>query len=509
MTNNEIERLRYRRQYVLLPFQTECPFQNELYVVDDKYTLYTHIDLTVTLAESDDTKLFLLGDIFDFAHTGHNNLQILNSLLKLSFTSLLSHISRYNGRFVLIFSSKGQIKILHDAASARKVYYFRHQTGVCCASQQHLLAKILNLGFTHDAVRARFYNSKEFRVLNHSNIGNTTCYDGMLQLIPNHYLELTTSASVRYWPSKRIESRSFDEVVDHSSRILKGHMESIINRHKVMLPVTAGKDSRLLLSATANHTDKVFYYINKESWLNEKSMDIAIPSKLLRKLGISYNIIDPYVPLDEDFKKVYFENNPLASELYLPLIYNYYLNFSDRINMPGIFINVAEDIYETKGEPLSPALMAHFMHTEKFSVATEYLTNWYKESKDICAECNIDVLYLLYWEERIANWGTQIQIDKDIAQEDIIPFNSRLLIETMLQADVVERERPDFRLTYEMTRKLWPQTLQMPINPHLKQTVLMISKTMGVMKPAKYLYYLSVYPILERMRLYLQAKKLS
>jgi hypothetical protein len=286
-------------------------------------------------------------------------------------------------------------------------------------------------------------------------------------------------------------------------------MESIINRHKVMLPVTAGKDSRLLLSATANHTDKVFYYINKESWLNEKSMDIAIPSKLLHKLGICYNIIDPYIPIDEDFKKVYFENNPLASELYLPLIYNYYLNFSDRINMPGIFINVAEDIYETKGEPLSPSLMAHFMHTEKFSVATEYLTKWYKESKDICAECNIDVLYLLYWEERIANWGTQIQIDKDIAQEDIIPFNSRLLIETMLQADVVERERPDFRLTYEMTRKLWPQTLQMPINPHLKQTVLMISKTMGVMKPAKYLYYLSVYPILERMRLYLQAKKLS
>ena len=153
--------------------------------------------------------------------------------------------------------------------------------------------------------------------------------------------------------------------------------------------------------------------------------------------------------------------------------------------------------------------MSQFMHSENFPYATEYLKWWYRESKDICAESNIDILYLLYWEERIANWGTQTQIDKDIAQEDIIPFNSRLLIETMLQADVVERERPDFRLTYEMTRNLWPETLQLPINPHFKQSVLMLSKSMGMMKPAKALYYMTLFPFMERMRLYFEAKKLS
>ena len=57
-------------------------------------------------------------------------------------------------------------------------------------------------------------------------------------------------------------------------------MKSISNRYSVMLPVTAGKDSRLLLSATSDIRNKVFYYINKGSQLNNKHHDIVIPGKL-------------------------------------------------------------------------------------------------------------------------------------------------------------------------------------------------------------------------------------
>jgi hypothetical protein len=256
-----------------------------------------------------------------------------------------------------------------------------------------------------------------------------------------------------------------------------------------MLPVTAGKDSRLLLAATRKIKSDVFYYINKEHRLEDKSYDLTIPKSLLGKLGLDFHILNPYSNPDEDFRKIYYENNPYASDKYLPIIYNYYLHFGDRINLPGIFINAVEDVYELFGKKVTPDSLAELIRVEQFEYARAYYAEWLLGCQELCRQNNLNVLNLLYWEERVANWGTQLQLEKDIAQEDIIPYNSRLLIQTMLSAELKYREKPDFALFHEITRKLWPETLQEPVNPNLKTGVLKLSKSLRIMKYLKIFYY--------------------
>jgi len=256
-----------------------------------------------------------------------------------------------------------------------------------------------------------------------------------------------------------------------------------------MLPVTAGKDSRLLFSATRSLKEKVFYYINKEDTLLEKDYDIRIPRKLLKRLGVEYHVIEPYIPIDKDFEEVYFQNNPFASKKYLPIIYNYYCNFSEKVNMPGIFINVVEDVYELYAKKYEPVDLARLIKVDEYQYAIDYFQNWLMESQNLCEKCNINILNLLYWEERVANWGTQVQLDKDIAQDDIIPYNSRLLIETMLAVDLKDREKPDFRIFMETMKILWPETLNAPFNPGLKNDILKLSKTFGIAGFLRKLYY--------------------
>lgn len=485
----ELNPLHFRRQYLLTTRPLECPFSAKCTELVSKYLLYTHVDLPVTDLEKSGRRIVLLGDLFDFENHTNTNSDIIKELISLDFPGLLRRLDRYTGRFVLFFAEQGNINIVHDPSAARKVYYAGVDGAFWCSSTPYLLASVLGLKQSEDPEKRRFYESCEFTLLNNSNIGNTTRYDEILQLMPNHYLDLQTGRTIRYWPYLKIESRPFCDVVDDAASILSGYMKAIGLRYNIMLPVTAGKDSRMLMAASRSFSDKVFYYINFEKRLNSKSYDILIPKKLCKSLGLDFHIVDPYQEVDEEFRKAYFHNNPFASEIYLPIIYNYHMQFPEKVNLPGSFINIIEDVWETGGRKMSPQLLADLIHVGDYGYAKKYYSGWLADCEPLCRDFNINLLNLFYWEERMANWGTQLQTDKDIAQEEFIPYNSRHLISISLAADLKYREKPYFRIFTEIIRKLWPETLSMAYNPSFKSDVLKALEIMGIGSVMKKIYY--------------------
>ncbi len=75
--------------------------------------------------------------------------------------------------------------------------YFSDRYGkVWFASNQHLLAKQLNLSSTQDPSKLGFYRSAVFNRLDNSDLGNTTYYDEITQLISNHYYDVNSKKEV-------------------------------------------------------------------------------------------------------------------------------------------------------------------------------------------------------------------------------------------------------------------------------------------------------------------------
>lgn len=501
MTPSEIRNLCFRRQYLISPIKINCPFEHQLRSITNTAFLYSHVDLNVSDIQESGRRLILLGDLFDYENTNYTNLNILNVLIRLDFTGLLTALSRYCGRFVLIYVENNIIKITHDAASSRKIYFIRNTDGVYCASQPHLIAKILKLDITREQERQSFYTSSQpiFELLHNSNIGNLTCYDDIYQVLPNHYFDFNNCRSIRFWPNTQRVSLPVDEVVRRGADMIKGFMESICNRYSVMLPVTAGKDSRLLLAASLSNKERIFYYINKGQHMNDSHHDLVIPGRLMPKLNLKFNVLNPDIIVDKDFERIYFENNPFASKRFLPIIYNYYLNFSDRINLPATFSASSLRVYRTNGKPLDATVLASFIKVEKFGFAKKYFAEWLNECQSDCHKYNYDVLNLLYWEERMGNWGTEIQLNKDLAQDEIIPFNSRLFVDTLLSAPVYAREKPDFVILREITRKLWPETLLEPYNINLRRKSLTVLKKIGIHNLVLKFYY-TLKPVLKHFK---------
>ncbi|MCP4313238.1 MAG: hypothetical protein GY790_18415 [Bacteroidetes bacterium] len=490
MGNNEIDRLVFRRQYLLLPGQIDCPFIHDTLEVGS-YKLYTHPDLVVTEFRSPDKQLILLGDMFDYADPGKDNSNILTDLANVDFEALLKMSAQYSGRFVLIIAEKGRFIILHDSTAARKVYFVHRNGEPWFSSQQHLLAKVLGLSSTENPSRLEFYRSDYFISLNNSNLGNTTYYNEIEQLMPNHYFDINTSNKTRYWPKEPLLQMTFNEVAAKCTAMIEGYMKSIANRYKIMLPVTAGGDSRLLMSATREFSQDVFYYINQGENTIGLNRDVEIAGKIFRQQGMVFNVLTLPTEIDEDFEKIYFENNPIASKSYLPHIYNYHINYSDRVNLPGNIASASWGVYQMNRENVSIEELTKYYGVHKYDYAQEYYHQWMTDIRELCNECNLNVINLFYWEERIANWGGQISIDKDIAQEDFNPLNSRLLNELFLSLPLKYNNEPDKKLHAKIIRNLWPELMKMPFNPSLRNSVLYLLARLGLFTPvARTLYRL-------------------
>lgn len=489
MDQNEKNRLIHRRQYLLTPEPVECPFNHTTLKIGSQYSLYAHTDLKTCEFKTKEKQLVLLGDMFDYIDPSKDNSGILQELATSEFPDLLVRCGDFAGRYVLIIAEKDRFIILHDATAARKVYFSERNSKVWFGSNSHLLAKVLNIQASRIPSKLEYYRSPDFIKLNNSDLGNTTYYDEITQLMSNHYYDLSTNEEIRYWPVEQPEQLSFQEVADKCTTILDGHMKSIYNRYNLMLPVTAGGDSRLLMAATKDFSNDVFYYLNKIVSTSYESRDIKTSEKLFRLLGINFNLLKLSPEVDPEFKEIYFKNNPFASDFFLPHIYNYYLEHQDKINLPGNIASSPWMVYLVNKKNVTIEEITKYYQVNKIEYIQPYYQKWMENIKTHCNCSGLNVMSLFYWEERINNWGNQISGDKDIAQDEVNPLNSRILNELYLSLPLKYNNEPDKLLHKKIIMNLWPELMKLPFNPSKRRSAMMFLTHLGIFTPVARLLY--------------------
>jgi hypothetical protein len=221
--------------------------------------------------------------------------------------------------------------------------------------------------------------------------------------------------------------------------------------------------------------------VNHERTLDPACPDLAIPQRLFRENQIDFHVESPSEAIDPDFEKVYFENNEYATTRYLPFIYNYYRNFSEKVNLPGNTATAGNEWFRGTHMRITGKRLAKRYNVDQWDFAIDQYNRWIQGINEHFPDNNIHLYDLFYWEERLANWGSQVQMDKDIAQEDINPYNSRNLVALYLSVPPKYLEIPFFILYAEVIRQLWPELLNLPMNSSVKRTVFKVMKSMGIL----------------------------
>jgi len=477
LTDNEKIKLKLRRQFILGPYFIEgFPTWNKISINKSMF-LTVHPDLEITKTSYSNNSITLMGYILDPYNPLSSNLDICNRLLRQirSADDLFQHIEPMGGRFAIILNYDGNLRIFTDAIGLRPVYYARNSGVMWCASQPGSISKQLGLEFGKDTWN-EFLNSRFFKNNpEHWYPGDSS--PGIFHLLPNQYLNLNTGETVRYWPKKILNPMPLQECVEQASDILQRLMKAAFHRFKLALSITAGYDTRLLLAASKQISKDIVIFTQVHPRINEKHMDIWVPSTLLTKLGLKHVLVRCTPSIDDEFLEfleIYKHNFPTArSSRALMIYYQYkYWNKSGMILVLGTGGELFRckyghrKKYSGKNSIVDGKTLARFTWMKCNSFAINQYEKWLATTKGIWEDFGINILDLFHWEVRKANWGSMNQTEADIAHETFFPYNCRYLLSILLSAKEQYRMPPNFKLNRRLVAHMWPELLDVPINPY-------------------------------------------
>lgn len=465
--------LLFRRQFLLT--QENCEhLAHWQCICFSTFYLYAHPDIELTTIKNENSNLniVLLGYMIDPSNPTLSNTDILNKIPKLlqSIDRITDYLYNIAGRFVLIINNAIDTYIFHDPCGLRSVYYSKQNNKINIGSQPHIFKYVIPLT---PSKQSTTYNDSKYKAstLEHWVPSGCSLYENIHHLLPNHYLKLSSCEPIRYWPNKKLISRKANDVAEEASTLLKNLLMAANNRFPLALSLTAGFDSRILLSACKNIANSIYFYTLQYRNLTLKSPDIKIPQILLNRLGFAHSVIDCRIVPEPDFIQIYKENVSLAHDNDWGHIAYGMLNSYDssKVAIKGNVSEICRCFYYKNGRhPLikSPTqLLKYERMWEQIPFIREQISNWFKETKSVIETTGINLLDLFYWEHRMGSWQAQSQLEWDIIQEAYTPFNHRGLLEILLSTSTRYRCAPDYLLYKKICKILWPEVLKEPINP--------------------------------------------
>jgi hypothetical protein len=465
-----LERLQFRRQFVLGPRPVDQFPHWQKQRIGASLHITAHPDLEVNHIEKSDRSITLLGYVLDPTRPTATNRDVLESLIDRLDTcdGSSDHTTRFGGRWLLVVNDGRQTVLFTDAVGLRQVCFttVNSGAGMWCASQPGLLAEILNLRVSGDALQ--FMEVEGYAKAGKLSWypGDTTPYEAVRHLLPNHYLDLSTGKVLRYWPNADLPSMSLKEGVAKSLEIFGGLMESARKRFNLAVSLTAGWDSRILLATTAPFARDVFYFTGIFWDLTEDHRDVQIPSKLLSKMGLAANIVECRDGLDRQFAEIYRRNVAMGHAVYGPVSQAIFHHVpKERICVKGDAAEIVKCHYRlgrSRCDDTTVQDLARLAEMVDQPFVTKGFQRWLSEARPHLH--NVHVLDLFFWEQVAGRLHAMIEAECDIAQEAFTPFNCRTLLATMLSVPERHRRAPEFGFFRTLLKRAWPDVLKEPIN---------------------------------------------
>jgi hypothetical protein len=470
-----LSRLAFRRQFVLgpRPFRPEPEWTAR--PVGSGRSLSTHPDLDVVEAGDGERQVVLLGLMVDPLQPDASAARLVDELAELpDLDAVLERTDGYTGRWAVLTRWGGESYLLHDAFGARSIYWVTGPDERWCGSDPALLREVVPFGAHDDDDVREFLASPRFLLYEGAWVGDGTRWKGVRHLLPNHVLDLESWEAERVFPRSALATMSVNSAAEIAAGYLEGAMDAFSRRGRLALAVTAGLDSRVLLAASRRHLGSIDCFVDRFGLLPEDHPDVTVPQELARCLGFEFTVEDSDLELPVEIRRRLEANVDGARDLpRTRAIWSRLARGEDRLGINGNGNEVARRYFarEPKPEPErdgdgppvpEPERLARIFGYGELPYAIRELERWRDRVGSLRG---IDPLDLLYWEQRMGNWGTLFVAEQDMAMDEVSPFNNRRLLCTLLAVPAAARSGPDYPLSRRIIELLWPETLEVPINP--------------------------------------------
>ena len=471
MDTFNLDNLTFRRQFILTKDNVPQRVNWVTINMRHNFVLSVHPDLEYSVYTQDDQMICILGLVYSVVNPKWSGETIVNYLGNCSknIYEIIRNSKELGGRWVIIFQDDNETYLFNDPCGLRSIYYKQSVDETICASQPTLINFHFPDTYRKDKDLLQFLGSTR-RYKNESAwIGNKSVFSSCFRLLPNHFLRCSDGKVVRYFSISEITKQdNVKDLVTEIVTILHNSFSFLVENYELKQALTSGYDSRLLLAASRPNKERISYFVDRMGIYDITHPDVWIPKIMSSSLDINFKVINSKHKLPDWFLLIY--TNSVALSRTLPKnrsIYTRLENAENSVLINGNGSGIFKHVYDKKASKyseLSSDVLAAIVNYENEGFVINELQQWIIDVD----ESDIDkssLLSLLYWEQRMGNWGAQYPAESDIANEEISPFNNRLLIELFLSATDSYLLPPKYPLFRMIINDLWPECLDYPFNP--------------------------------------------
>lgn len=464
---SSFRKLLYNRQFIAGPHMFSAPEGWRQAKLARRLYVSFHPNLQVTQAAEGEREVLCLGHVFDPADPSKSNEEIVRRILSTTttFVDFEERIYGLAGRWILFMRLDAQVRMYPDTGGSKSAFYTvgLRDGDLWIGSQPMLLGDALGLSVDHALVEEFHRHS-----VKNTWVGEITPYNHILQLLPNHYLDLMTGEATRFFSSYRCRNYDLNTAVQTIQQELSGILQAISSRRPTAVPLTGGHDSRALFACAGELRKTLQWFVITDP--ATPYHDVALPETISRRCQV------PFVKIrakrfTKEFREIMRTNlGDMYWEMGIPKMYTFgefdHRWFVATGNMGELIRRCS---YYRNGVPppsITPELLAEKSGYGGNPVAVRAFAKW---MAGVPKNSNIHILDLFYWEHRIGNWVTMCCTGLDTVCEVIPIYNSRIVLETGLAVDTEYRKDPH-EMFRELCRRFAPETAGFPFNDCLRSS---------------------------------------
>ena len=388
----------------------------------------------------------------------------LTALEKADILSVCQEIRRFAGRFILYYSNQSGEYLIPDAYGLLEINYGRMGKDFCAAS----IAKTVGdyFGLPISKVSSAIKEGGDF---SQPLPFQTTMYDQVKALLSNHYLDLKDLKMKRVPINVHSvkTAKELDLCVERTIGLVTNILRAYRERFAIACPLTAGSDSRVVLSFLKREDPTLSCYTFYHDGFQDDTPDIAIPRQISKDLSLSYEVIRDETPSGDYFRGAISCLGDYCSDNTLSLAFTFSSHFPDKILIHSDILDQIGKSSLGKNIPSFLATPGFFnckLHNFSRLTKAEMKKMW-KDMKQ--TEAYNDGFDLYCIEEDGARWVAQGLTAYSVCGVTALNlFNCGMILD--LWMGVPRKLRMRYAIHKGILERLEPRLLQYPVNPGLK-----------------------------------------
>lgn len=295
----------------------------------------------------------------------------------------------------------------------------------------------------------------------------TTPRRNVERVLPNHFLNLQTWKTIRHWPKGDIHvTTDVSSAVEELVVLLKRNISALAQEHLLYMPLTAGRDSRMLLACARSHVERItfFTYGHPDGHRRELARrERQISGHIVSTVGLEHVFLPFQEPSQVELDEWLYRIGNCEGGLYSRLLHVYTRLDHGRPVLHGAAGELGRGFHwrkdDTEASRISPRDLLHKRQIPVTPALEKRAGQWL----DCLPVSNTLTIWgLLYNEEFNGCWMSPGFYGDALSNFIICPFSHRRLIQIMLALPT------DYRrsncLPMDVIRKEWPELSEIPFN---------------------------------------------